>query len=111
VLGAVVGDDLAALAHDVADQLAVGLRDEVALRDEGGVGTDPMDDEGFLGAGLREVPEGVEGELLGRAVVSAPFLTNAHGFSLSRHRFSEGERRSDGYCGRPHSICLGNPAT
>jgi hypothetical protein len=66
----------------VADQLAVGLRDEVELRDEGGVGADPMDDEGFLGAGLREVPEGVEGELLGGAVVGAPFLTNDQGFSL-----------------------------
>jgi hypothetical protein len=66
----------------VPDQLAVGLSDEVELRDEGGVGADPMDDEGFLGAGLREVLEGVEGELLGGAVVGAPFLTNDHGFNL-----------------------------
>ena len=38
--------------------------------------------KGFLGAGLREVPEGVEGELLGGGVVGAPFLTNDHGFNL-----------------------------
>ena len=82
MLGAAIGDDLAALAHDVADQPAVGLRDDVELRDEGGVGADPMDDEGLLGAGLGEVPEGVEGELLGGAVVSAPFLTNDHGSRL-----------------------------
>ena len=82
MLGAAIGDDRAALAHDVADQLAVGLRDEVQLRDEGGVGADPMDDEGFLGAGLREIPEGVEGEHLGGAVVGTPFLANDHGFRL-----------------------------
>jgi hypothetical protein len=48
VLGAAIGDDLAALAHDVADQLAIGRRDKVELRDEGGVAADPMDDEGSL---------------------------------------------------------------